>query len=170
LKLTDLAPLEKWLALEQKINKRFGLNASVFDVAGVRITDFKKWANKICPVIKSNQKGKNFICSLAHQNIATQAMHTHQPVMESCDAGLMKLVVPVFIDNEFLGAVSECGCLLDNNDVDMFMIHKTIGINEEKLMGLSETIPIMTPKEATSHICFIQNEVARIVNAYEDKR
>lgn len=168
--LSDIAALENWIELEKKINDRSGLNASVFDAAGVRITDFKKWANKLCPVIKSNQKGQNFICALAHQNIAAQAAHKHQPVMERCDAGLMKLVVPVFIDGEFLGAVSGCGCLLDNDDVDMFMIHKTIGINEEKLMDLSEDIPIMTPKEATSHIRFIQNEVDRIVKAYEDNR
>jgi hypothetical protein len=67
LNLSDIAALENWIELEKKINDRSGLNASVFDAAGVRITDFKKWANKLCPVIKSNQKGQNFICALAHQ-------------------------------------------------------------------------------------------------------
>ena len=35
MKLVDIASLEKWLELEQKIYERSGLNASVFDVAGV---------------------------------------------------------------------------------------------------------------------------------------
>jgi hypothetical protein len=70
MKLTDIAPLEKWLELEQKINERSGLNASVFDVNGVRITNFKKWANKLCPVIKADEKGQAYICAVAHQNIA----------------------------------------------------------------------------------------------------
>ncbi len=168
--LTDIAALENWIELEKKINDCTGLNASVFDDAGVRITNFKKWANKLCPVIKSNQKGQNFICALAHQNIAAQAALTHQPVMERCDAGLMKLVVPVFIEGEFTGAVSGCGCLLNNDDVDEFMIHKTIDLSHEKLMGLSRDIPVMTPKEVNAHIRFIQNEVDRMVKAYEDKR
>jgi ligand-binding sensor protein len=168
--LTHVAALENWIELEKKINDCTGLNASVFDAAGVRITNFKKWANKLCPVIKSNQKGQNFICALAHQNIAAQAAHTHQPVMERCDAGLMKLVVPVFIDEEFLGVVGGCGCLVDGDKIDTFMIHKTIGINEEELMDLSENIPTMTPEDVNAHIHFIQNEVIQMVKAYEEKR
>ena len=103
MKLTDIAPIKIWLELEQKINKRSGLNASVFDVAGVRITDFKRWANKLCPVIKADEKGQNYICAVAHQNIAAQAKRTRRPVISECDAGLMKLVVPIFIGGEFLG-------------------------------------------------------------------
>ncbi|MGD8722960.1 MAG: hypothetical protein PVG00_03445, partial [Desulfobacterales bacterium] len=61
MKLVDIAPLEKWLELEQKIHARSGLNASVFDVAGIRITDFKRWANQLCPIIKADEKGQNYI-------------------------------------------------------------------------------------------------------------
>ena len=66
MKLTDIAPLNRWLALEQKINERSGLNASVFNVEGVRLTDFKRWANKLCPLIKADEKGQNYICAAAH--------------------------------------------------------------------------------------------------------
>lgn len=60
MKLSDVAPLAKWLELEQKINEYSGLNASVFDVAGMRITDFKRWANRLCPLIKADQKGQSY--------------------------------------------------------------------------------------------------------------
>lgn len=60
MKLSDVAPLAKWLELEQKINEHSGLNASVFDVAGMRITDFKRWANRLCPLIKADQKGQSY--------------------------------------------------------------------------------------------------------------
>ncbi|MGD8990615.1 MAG: hypothetical protein PVI00_04085, partial [Desulfobacterales bacterium] len=72
MKLTDITPLEKWIELEQKINERCGLNASVFYVEGIRITEFKRWANKLCPIIKADEKGQNYICAVAHQNIAAQ--------------------------------------------------------------------------------------------------
>ena len=39
MKLTDIATINRWIELEQKINAPFGLNASVFDVDGVRISD-----------------------------------------------------------------------------------------------------------------------------------
>ena len=166
MKLTDIAPLEKWLELEQKINERSGLNASVFNVDGMRITDFKRWANKLCPLIKGNENGQNAICAVAHQNIAARAKRTRQPVIAECDAGLMKLVVPVFLNGEFLGVAGGCGYILGNGEVDAFMVNKTIGIADEKLKNLSDEIPVMTSEQAQSHTEFIQSEVDQIIEAY----
>jgi ligand-binding sensor protein len=168
-KYSDIAPLEKWLALEQKINERSGLNASVFDVAGVRITDFKRWANKLCPVIKADEKGQNYICAVAHQNIAARAKRTRKPLIAECDAGLMKLVVPIFLNGEFLGVAGGCGYVLGNGEVDMFMVNKTIGIAKEKLRNLSDDIPVMTPEQAESLAGFIEYEVDQILKGYKNK-
>ena len=168
MKLTDIAPLDKWLELEQKINERTGLNASVFNDDGVRITNFKRWANKLCPVIKANKKGQDYICAVAHQNIAAQAERSRQPVIAECDAGLMKMVVPIFVNDEFLGVAGGCGYIMENGEVDTFMVNKTIGIADEKLKNLLDDIPVMTPDEAQSHTGFIQNEVDQILKAYEN--
>jgi len=167
MKLTDIAPLDKWLELEQKINERSGLNASVFNVDGVRITDFKRWANKLCPVIKADEKGQNYICAVAHQNIAAEAERSRQPVIAECDAGLMKMVVPIFVNGAFLGVAGGCGYVLGDGEVDTFMVNKTIGLAEEKLKNLSDDVPVMTPEQAQSHTEFIQNEVDQILMAYE---
>jgi ligand-binding sensor protein len=168
MKLTDIAPLDQWLELERKINERTGLNASVFNVDGVRITNFKKWANKLCPLIKADEKGQNYICAVAHQNIAAQAERTHQPVIAECDAGLMKMVVPIFVNSEFLGVAGGCGYILGNGEVDTFMVNKTIGLADEKLKNLSDDIPVMTKEQAQAHTGFIQNEVDQIIEAYEN--
>jgi ligand-binding sensor protein len=168
MKLTDLASLEIWLKLEEKINERSGLNASVFNVDGVRITDYKKWANKLCPVVKADKKGQDYICAVAHQNIAAQAQRSRKAVVAECDAGLMKLVVPIFLNGEFLGVAGGCGYIAQNGEVDMFMISKTTGIPEEKLMDLSDDIPVMTPQQAESHTQFIQVEIEQIIKAYEN--
>ena len=165
MKLTDIAPLEKWLELEQKINERSGLNASVFDVAGVRITEFKRWANKLCPVIKADKKGQSYICAVAHQNIAARAERTRQPVIAECDAGLMKLAVPVFVNGQFLGVVGGCGHILENGEVDTFMVNKSIGITEENITDLSADIAVMTTEQAQAHAQFIRQEVDQIIKA-----
>ena len=167
MKLTDIAPLKIWLELEQKINERSGLNASVFDVDGVRITNFKRWANKLCPLIKGNKEGQNAICAVAHQNIAAQAQRTRKPVIAECDAGLMKLVVPIFINGKFIGVAGGCGYVLGNGEVDTFMVNKTVGIAEEKLANLTDDIPVMTSEQAQGHTEFIQSEIERILKDYE---
>ena len=111
--LTDLAPLEAWAQIEKESFKKFNLQSSVFNTDGIRITDIKNWANKICPEIKSTDKGQSFICATAHMNLANQARQTKKPVIEECDAGLVKIVIPIFIDDEFLGAAGGCGLLLE---------------------------------------------------------
>ena len=167
MKLTDIAQLETWLELEKKINKRSGLNASVFDVDGVRITNFKKWANKLCPVVKADEKGQDYICAVAHQNIAAQAQRSRKAVVAECDAGLMKLVVPIFLNGEFLGVAGGCGYVLGNGEVDSFMVNKTIGIANEKLKDLSADVPVMTMDQAEAHTQFIQHEVDQIIKESE---
>ena len=134
----------------------------------MRITDFKKWANKLCPVIKVDDKGQNYICAVAHQNIAAEAKRTHKPVIAECDAGLMKLVVPIILNGEFLGVAGGCGYILGNGEVDTFMVNKTIGIAEEKLINLSDDIPVMTPEQAQSHTEFIQSEIEQILKEYDN--
>ena len=168
MELTDIAPLETWRELEQRINERSGLNASVFNVDGIRITDFVKWANSLCPEIKGTEKGQSYICSVAHQNLAAQAVKSRKPVIETCDAGMLKLVVPIFVNGDFLGVAGGCGCLERKEDIDTFMINKTTGINEEKLVKLSEDIPFMTRDEAATHAIFIEDEINRLLQVYEN--
>lgn len=170
MELTDIAPWKTWRKLEQRINERSGMNASVFNADGIRITDFVKWANSLCPEIKANEKGQSYICSVAHQSIAAQAAKTRDPVIETCDAGMLKLVVPIFVNGDFLGVAGGCGCLEKKEDIDTFMINKTTGINQDRLIRLSEDIPFMTRDEAESHAVYIESEIDRLIKTFENSR
>ena len=143
MRLTEIRPLKKWMALERKIVEQSGLDANVFDIEGRRISSFKQWANKLCPAIKDTDRGQSFICAVAHMNLATIAKNTGGPIVEECDAGLVKLVVPIFYKGEFVGACGACGGLLNDGEVDDFMINKTTGIENETIETLSTDIPVV---------------------------
>ena len=163
--LTDIAPQERWLELEQEINRRSGLDANVFNVTGYRISECKNWANKLCPEIKATDKGQSFICAPAHMNIAIMAMKTRQTVIEECDAGLVKLVVPIFFAEEFVGAIGACGFLLDDGEVDSFLVNKMTDIDEEKIEKLAAGIPSITTEKAESLGRYITEQVESILSA-----
>ena len=163
MKLTDLAPLEKWIELEKDIHKRSGLDVNVFDTKGYRISDFKNWANRLCPEIKATDKGQSFICAPAHMNIATLAMRSKQPVVEECDAGMLKLVVPIFFKDEYIGAVGACGYLLDDGEVDSFLVNKMTDISEDKVERLAEGIDSITTEKAEMLAQYITNQLAKFV-------
>ena len=167
MKLTDILPLEKWVELEKQIHNRFGLNASVFDKDGMRITDYKNWANRLCPVVKSNEKGQSFICAVANQNMIAQAMETRKPVTEECDAGLLKLVVPIFGGDEFLGIAGGCGLLLDDGEIESFLVSKITEIDEQEIQSLSNDINRITSDKIESLIESIQEQIHSIVSGFE---
>lgn len=168
--LLDILPIEKWIDLEKEINKRSGLNASVFDAKGIRITDFKKWANRLCPVVKANEKGQSYICAVAHQNAANQAKKTRGPAIIECDAGLAKVVVPIFVDDEFLGVAGGCGLLQKGSEIDSFLINKTTGIDVGEIENLSDDITTISSAKLNSVIKYIEQELEWLIHDFSKQR
>ena len=170
MELLDLCPLETWKALEEEIRSRSGLNAAVFNLQGVRIIPVSQWPNRLCPEIKANPKGQSFICATAHMNLALQARESRETVVEECDAGMLKLLVPIFVQDEFLGAVSGCGLLLDSGEVDTFLVNKVTGIEEQRLDELAAGMAAVSMEQAQALGRYIREEVDRIVAAYMAKK
>ena len=166
MKLVDIMPLGNWVEIEKEINRRSGLNAAVYDTEGLRITDFKKWANRLCPALRETEKGQKFICAIAHQNIAARAFKTGKTIVAECDAGLVKFVVPIFIDTEFLGTAGGCGLLRDQNQVDVYLVHRTTGMEEEVIENMSEAIETIPNDRLESVIEYVEKKVAEIIPEY----
>jgi ligand-binding sensor protein len=162
MKLTDLAPMQKWIELEKDIHKKSGLDVNVFDTKGYRISEFKNWANRLCPEIKATDKGQSFICAPAHMNIAVLAMRSKKPVIEECDAGMLKLVVPIIINDEFIGAIGACGFLLDDGEVDSFLVNKMTDISEHKVERLAQNVKSITTEKVEILAQYITEQLAKI--------
>ena len=165
MKLTEIQPLEKWAELEDAIREKSGMRARVYDVDGVGITDQSANANQLCAELRKTSKGLTFICAVAHQNLAAMAQNTRQPVIEECDAGLVKIVVPIFVGDEFVGAAGGCGLLkAEDGEVDDFMIHKTTEMSEARVAELAEGIATITASQVKALADFIAEEVQRAVD------
>ena len=167
MKLTDILPLEKWMAFEKDLHDRSGLDVNAFNTDGIRITTYKEWVNRLCPVVKDHDKGQAFICAVAHMNIAAMANQTGKPAIEECDAGLLKLVVPIFVDGEFVGSVGACGLLLDDGEVDAFMINKTIEVDETEIEHLSDDIGQISSSDAEDLAKYIITRIDEILAQYK---
>ena len=163
MELTDLQPVDKWYELEQDIHERFGMDTNVFNTKGIRITTFKSWVNRLCPEIKATDKGQSFICAVAHMNLAAMGQHTKTAVIEECDAGLVKIVIPIFFAGDFLGALGACGFLLDEGEVDSFLVNKITEIPDDTIEELSQGIPNISSEQAESLVKYAENRIRDIV-------
>ena len=166
MQLTDMMPLEKWVELEKEINRRSGFNAAVYNAHGMRITDFKKWANRLCPSIRETRKGLQSICSVAHQNVAARVVKTRETVIDECDAGLMKFAVPIVVDGEFLGVAGGCGKLRGEGQVDAYLVHRTAELDEEFVEDLVRDVETIDEDRLASVVDYVEREVAELIDEY----
>ncbi|MBW2107062.1 MAG: PocR ligand-binding domain-containing protein [Deltaproteobacteria bacterium] len=164
MKLTDLLPVEGWKTIEEQIHNKFGLNAYVYDTEGISITNSKKWANQLCPLIKANEKGLAFICAVANRNLANEAIRKKRPIIGECDAGLIKVSVPIFVGDQFLGVVGGCGRTFDHSEVESFLIHKVLEVDEENIEQLARDIPRITESDVDRLISYIQEQITTITD------
>ncbi len=170
MELTDLCPLETWENLEKELFEKFNFQGSVFTPDGVRITDVKNFNNQLCPAIKASEKGQTYICSAAHMNMTAMAKNLGKPVVEECDAGLTKLVVPIFFENKFLGVAGGCGLLSEGNDVDTFAVTKIAEMDESLVTELAGSVPRISDDLIATVSTFIQDRVAQILASCDQKK
>ena len=156
MKLTDITSIEKWEAFEKELHDRSGMNASVYDNEGNRITSYAAWANEVCPTIKSFPEGVAAICAGANQYFTAQTEKTKQPLVDECDAGFVKFAVPIFYKQEFLGTVGGCGHLLPDGEVETFYIEKAIGKNDLELEEKLNTVKETSQEDLKKLIDFVQ--------------
>jgi tRNA threonylcarbamoyladenosine modification (KEOPS) complex Cgi121 subunit len=78
-------------------------------------------------------------------------------------------VVPIFMDDAFLGAVGACGLLIDEGEVDTFLIDKITGIDEETAQELAADAGTISTADAESIAEDVTRRIASIVAAYKDK-
>ncbi|MBR9979420.1 MAG: PocR ligand-binding domain-containing protein [Desulfatitalea sp.] len=166
MKLLDICDIETWQALEDEIYERSGLNPAVFNPEGIRIIQKPRWPNRLCPEIKATPKGQSFICATAHMNLANMARQSRQAVIEECDAGMLKIVVPIFVNDTFVGAAGGCGLILGDGEVETFLINKITEIDADRVETLAGEVTAIPMEKARDLADLIQKRIEQIVAAH----
>ena len=165
MKMTDLMPADKWLDLERELFEKFNINAEVVEEDGKRVTNKRLWCNKLCQVIRESDKGVAGICAPSGQEFVRLTREERKPFIEECDIALVKVNVPVIVNDELLGAVGGCGPLPEGNELEDFMVNVTMGLEEEEICKLAETIPTASQERLEEIQAYIEKRVAEIVDA-----
>jgi len=120
MELTDILSKEEWAAFEKELYDRFHINCTVYNTSGIGVTGKPNWCNRLCPEIKANKDSLAAICAPGNQNFMAQAQKSRKPVIAECDAGLVKIAVPIFNRDEFMGTAGGCGLLPEGGEVETF--------------------------------------------------
>lgn len=157
MELTQIMPVGEWKKLAEEIYTRFGFNGTVYFTDNTVFVKSDEWANKLCPAIKAGES--RVVCATAQQRASQKAQEEKITVIEECDAGFIKFVIPVFADNEFIGMIGGCGCLSENSEVDSFYMSKLLKKKEEEIDDLLKSVHHITKDKLEEAISYVQGHI-----------
>jgi ligand-binding sensor protein len=128
MELTDYMAVDDWVALQNELHERYGLNADVMNKDGVRLAG-NTWGNTLCKAIREDEKGFGAICATAGQAFKQKLQMGREPFCGECDAGMMRICVPVLKDGELIGAVGGCGLMPEGGEIEEEAIDMMSDIN-----------------------------------------
>ena len=164
MKLTDLMPEDDWAALEDELTARFGLQSTAYNPDGFSVTGRSVFVSRLCEALKSRPTALSTICAAANLNFMAEAKATGCAVIAECDAGLVKVAVPVFVDGLFLGTVGGCGKLPEGGEAEEFLIAKTTGLTEGEVASLCRDTGEVEREKLKEMAGFITSRLAEILS------
>ena len=161
MELTDLIPVESWRQLAEDVYKTFGFNSCIYNKENMLIHSPVGWANELCPLIKAGDS--RVICAASQKSFAIRVSQSRDPLIDECEAGFTKFLVPIFMNDEFLGSAGGCGCLIVGNKIDTFYISKLLGKTEQEIKNLLDTVPRIEKNTITEALLYLQKLLEQII-------
>ena len=94
--------------------------------------------------------------------MAEQAKDTGKTIIEPCDAGLIKICTPLFINNEFVGIIGGCGRLREGEEVENFIVDKATGVGLDTVEELAREVPTIVMEKAQAMAIFLEGFVSEL--------
>ena len=167
--LTNLLSIDGWNEFVKDLHEKFEICCAVSDANGDHVSHYENWCNRVCPVIKQKPEAIAAICSVAAQHFTLETKTTQKSLISECDIALVKMAVPIFVGDTFLGTVGACGLLPEDGEVEEFMVQKTTGLEETEVSELVEGIATISETQAREFTDYTTARITDIVNRYEKK-
>ena len=124
-----------WHILERTLHQQYHVHAVTYHKDGSRLTHGEiSWANSLCASIKASPTGSEKVWSLTQRRMCCDAGKRECCVREECPAGMLKIVVPIMIENNVEGFVCLGGRpFVSINRIYTDTIQCIIGMDKEEI-------------------------------------
>ena len=134
MKLLDVFSVEEWDKLLGVFKTTIGIAPITIDAAGNSVTS-PCFTCEACRLIKSTSEGAKR-CKEGHIKMVAEAKESRKALVRFCHAKFLKVTIPIFNGDEFLGITGGCNILpQDSNVEDSFYMQlaREIGVDGDEL-------------------------------------
>lgn len=101
--IKDIFDIPRWEVLQSSIAKIFDVSVTIIDYRGNPVTQFSN-CSEFCRLVRSSSSTRKHCCKCSLIG-ALEAVRSGKPYIYSCSLGIMHGVIPIMLDERFLGAV-----------------------------------------------------------------
>ncbi len=142
----DLRSKDEW----EKILKRFArdskMTTCLTDDTGAQLFCAGD-RYPLCAAVREKPGALMSICSQVNTAMLAFIKKSLEPELDFCDAGLMRVVVPIVKDGQLIGQITACGLASENEELDSFLVSKEVGITEDEALELAKAAPFGSDEE-----------------------
>ena len=136
----DIRSKEEWQKMLDSVHKEIGMLSAITDKENA-VLQVSGQRNPLCSKIRSFKESLAFICSQAQQSMAQKTKEKKRPVIDACDAGMSKFVIPVFYQSDFVGTLTACGACIAGTELETFVIENATKTNRQDIEKLIQQVP-----------------------------
>jgi len=140
MEMYDIKPMEEWQRVLDTVYRELGMPSAITDKENA-VLQVSGQQNPLCSKIRSIKEASAFICSQAQQFMAKETKEKKKPIIDMCDAGMSKFVIPVFYQSDFVGTLTGCGVSIAGEELEAFLIEKGTKMNEQDIEELIQQVP-----------------------------
>lgn len=118
-----------WRKTLHTISDKLGLAMSLTDAAG-KILLSEGSRNPLCAKVRENTDTLVAFCSSTNAAMTAQIKAGKKAVADYCEGGLIRVAVPLMLENELIGQVTGCGLAGDPEEIDAFYLARELQLEE----------------------------------------
>jgi ligand-binding sensor protein len=142
----DLKTRKEWEEILDRFSQEIHMTACISDDTGDQpICCSDRYP--LCAAIRENRQATTSICSQSNTVMLAEVKQTLKPMIDICEAGLIRLVVPIVHQGNLIGQIFACGLSSKEEEIDSFLIAKELNISEEKVLELIKDSPFGSEEE-----------------------
>ena len=131
---------EEWQQVLDKLYEELELPVALMDRENT-VLQTSGERNPLCASIRERKGPLSFICGQTQQFLSEQARRMKKPVVDMCEAGLVKFVVPIFLNGVCAGNVTACGAVCPEEEIEKYLIGQSTNATEEDIDALCKEVP-----------------------------
>ena len=141
----ELMSREDWTGMLARIAEETSMTATLTDDKGNHILEEQGQRYPLCLKIREQEASRTFICSQTNVAMLEEVKRTKRPLIHECEAGLVRMVVPVCREGVLIGQVTACGLATEEEEeIDPFLIAKQVGLSEGEVEDLATLTPAIS--------------------------